>query len=62
MPADCDQIWSVFRDQVVMHIIQVVDGVHLHVRTCGRADVPLFCIWETAGRIAQKFGAWLETR
>ena len=44
-----------------MHITQVIDGVHLDVRTCTRADVPLFRILETAGRIALKFGVWLET-
>ena len=44
-----------------MHIKQVMGGVHLHVRTCARADVPLFRISETAGRIALKFGVLLET-
>ena len=41
-----------------MHITQVMDGVHLHVRTCASADV----LPETGGRIVLKFGAWLETR
>ena len=44
-----------------MHITQVMVGVHLHVRTCARADVPLFRISETARRIALTFGVWLET-
>ena len=44
-----------------MHIKQVMGGVHLHVRTCARADVPVFRISETAGPIALKFGVWLET-
>ena len=44
-----------------MDITQVMDGVHLHVRTCARADMPLFHISEMAGRIALKFGVWLET-
>ena len=53
--------FGVFRDQAAMHITQVMGGVHLHVRTCARADVPPFRISETAGRIALKFGVWLET-
>ena len=44
-----------------MHIKQVMGGVHLHVRKCARADVPLFRISETAGRIALKFGVLLDT-
>ena len=59
--ADSDQIWCVFKGQAVIHITHVMGGVHLLVRTCARADVPLFCISETAGRIALKFGVWLET-
>ena len=45
-----------------MHIAQVMGGVHLHMRTCERADVPPppFRISETAGRIALKIGEWLE--
>ena len=43
------------------YIPQVMGMVHLHVRTCSRADVPLFCILETAGQLALKFGVWLET-
>ena len=42
VPADSDQIWCVLRDQAVMHITHVIGGVHLHVRTCKRADVPRF--------------------
>ena len=36
--------FGVFRDRVAMHITQVMDGVHLHVRTCATAgaDVPPF--------------------
>ena len=45
-----------------MHISQDMDGVHLHVRTCAGADVPAFRISGTAGRIALKFGRWLETQ
>ena len=44
-----------------MHITQVMGGMHLHVRTCARAGVPHFRISEAAGRIALKFGVWLET-
>ena len=57
--ADRDQIWSVFGDQVALHIAQVMGVVHLHVRTCVCVDVPPLCISETAGRIALKFGEWL---
>ena len=59
--ADCDQIWCIIKDQAAMHNTQVMAGVHLHVRTCTRADVPLFRISEMAGRIALKFGLWLGT-
>ena len=44
-----------------MHVKQVMGGVHLHVRMCARADVPLFRTSETAGPIALKFGEWIET-
>ena len=44
-----------------MHIKQVMGGVHLRVRTCTRAYVPLFRSSETAGRIALKFGVLLDT-
>ena len=44
-----------------MHTTQVMGVVHLHVRTCAHVDVPLFRISEAAGRIALKFGEWLET-
>ena len=43
-----------------MHIPQAMGGVHLHVRTCARADMPLFRISEMVGRIALKFGVLLE--
>ena len=38
--ADCHQIWCVVRDHVAMHIMQVISGVNLHVRTCINADDP----------------------
>ena len=44
-----------------MHIKLVMGLVHLLVRTCARADAPLFRISETAGPIALKFGVRLET-
>ena len=48
--------------QAAMHIKQVMDGAHLHVRMCARrAIVPLFRISETAEPIALKFGVWLKT-
>ena len=43
-------------------LTEVYGGVHLHVRTCARADVPLSRISETAERIALKFGMSLENR
>ena len=36
-------------------------GWGTYARTYARVDVPLFRISETAGRIALKFGMWLET-
>ena len=39
-----------------MCIKQLIGGVHLHVRTGARADVPIFRISETVGPIALKFG------
>ena len=36
-------------------------GVHLHVLTCVRADVPPFTYLGNTGRIALKFGMWLES-
>ena len=57
-----------FRDQVAVHIAQVMGAVHMHVHTRARADArvhtfrcPLLRISETAGRISLKFGMWLET-
>ena len=41
-----------------MNIKQVMGGVHLYVRTCARADVPLFRISKLAGQIELKFGVW----
>ena len=41
-----------------MHIPQVIGGVHLHVCKCRCS--PVFRIPGTVGRIALKFGAWLE--
>ena len=46
----------VLRDQAVMHNSQVIDGIHLDVRTCA----PVFRISRTAGRNALKFVVWLE--
>ena len=52
---DCAEIWCVARDPLAKLFAKVNGGAHLHVRTC-----PLFRISETAGRIALKFGMWLE--
>ena len=41
------------RDQVIMHIAQVISVIHMHVRTCNS-----FRISGMAGRIALKFGVW----
>ena len=49
-------VW-LHRDQAVMHISQIMNVVHLYVRPC----VLLFRISGTAGKIAVKFSAWLET-
>ena len=60
-PTNCGQIWCVFRDQVAVHVTQVMDRVHLQLHVHTRAYVcPLFLIWETAGRVALKFDVWLE--
>ena len=48
------------RAHVAMHIPEITGGVHLHVRTCARADVPSVRISGAAGRIALKFDVWLE--
>ena len=48
--------FGVFRDQAAMHTTQIMGRVHMYVRTCARADVSLFRISETAGRIALKLG------
>ena len=42
-----------------MHITQVMGEVHMHVRTCARAYLPLFRISGMATRITLKFDAWL---
>ena len=42
------------RDQFEIHVTQVMGGVHVQISS-------LFRISETAGRIALKFGLWLET-
>ena len=34
--------FGVLRDKAAMHVTQVMGVVHLHVRTCARADVPPF--------------------
>ena len=54
---DCAKIWCVVRSQLSKRFAQVKSWVLLHVRTC----VPIFHVSGTAGRIALKFGAWLET-
>ena len=43
-----------------MHITHIMGGIYLHMRTCARADVPLLRISGPAGRIALKFGVWVE--
>ena len=60
---DCVQIWYVGWGSLTKCLPQVMDGVHLHVRTCA----PLFhkcspcCFSVTAGPIALKFGMHLGT-
>ena len=55
--ADCVQIWYVGWGSLTKCLPQVIDGVHLHVRTCA----PLFhkcsacCFSVTVGPIALKF-------
>ena len=44
--ADRDKIWCVLGHQASMHITQAMGWVHLHVRTCARADVPPFSYLE----------------
>ena len=39
---DCAEIWYVVRDQLARQLTQTKDGIHLHVHTCARADVPRF--------------------
>ena len=61
--ADCVQIWYVGWGSLTKCLPQVVDGMHLHVRTCA----PLFhkcsacCFSVTVGPIALKFGMHLGT-
>ena len=55
---DCAEIWYVVRDPLAGRFTEVDDEVQLHVRTCARF---LFRICGMAGRIALKFGVWLET-
>ena len=58
--ADCVQIWYVGWGSLTKCLPQVMDGVHLHVRTCA----PLFrncsacCFSVTVGPIALKFCTW----
>ena len=47
---DCDKIWCVFRDQVAVHITQVIGEVHLHARM----RAPIFRRSGTAGRIVAR--------
>ena len=58
---DCAEIWCVVSDPLARSFANVQDGVYLNVRTCARGDVPLFCISETAGLLALKFGVCLGT-
>ena len=61
--ADCVQIWYVGCGSLTKCLPQVIDEVHLHVRTCA----PLFhkcsacCFSVTVGPIALKFGMHLGT-
>ena len=60
---DCVQIWYVGWGSLTKCLPQVIEGVHLHVRTCS----PLFhkcsacCFSVTVGPIALKFGMHLGT-
>ena len=60
---DCVQIWYVSWGSLTKCLPQVIDEVHLHVRTCA----PLFhkcsacCFSVTVGPIALKFGMHLGT-
>ena len=54
---DCVEIWHVISDPLARLFTKVKGGAQLHVRTCA----PLSHISETPGRIALKFGMWLET-
>ena len=61
--ADCVQIWYVGWGSLTKCLTQIIDGVHLHVRTCA----PLFhkcsacCFSVTVGPIALKCGMHLGT-
>ena len=61
--ADCVQIWYVCLGSLTKCLPQVIDGVHLHVRTCA----PLFhkcsacCFSVTVWPIALKFGMHFGT-
>ena len=61
--ADCVQIWYVGWGSQTKCLPQVIDEVHLHVRTCA----PLFlkcsacCFSVTVGPIALKFGMHMGT-
>ena len=61
--ADSDQIWFVLRDQLAMHIPQVMGGVG----TSARAQVQIYTRSPHLGdsgmalRISLKFGVGLET-
>ena len=43
---DCAEIWCVVRDSLAKRFTKAYGRVHLHVRTCAPADVPLFRILE----------------
>ena len=56
--------FGVFRDQEAK-VTQDMGGVHLHMRGCALRKcmcAPFPNLGYTAGRIALKFGMWLETR
>ena len=59
---DYDQIWCVLRDQLQIHVTQVMNGLHLHVQHVRmfKCAPPPFRISETIGRIALKFGVMVR--
>ena len=64
---NCAEIWCVVRDTLASRFAKVKGGVNLHVRAADlhAAHVqmcPLFCISESAERIALQFSVSLESR